>query len=956
MVDAAAPTIDVQPVGGTFERGEELVLSWRVRGTPAPTFTWQKDGVEIAGATSATLRIDRAHPFDAGTYRAFATNAFGQVASNSVEVTVTIDLDAHSVARWWIEFLLDGIRKDFPNPPVHARNLYHLSSGMWDAFWPYEVEGWSRAVPAFHREDVLPADWIGGREGAQRQAICHAAYRVLTERFKNSPGRVRTLLGFRWLMQEYGYDPDFTGTTGNDPASVGNRIGYAVLAASLHDGANEANGYVDATGYAPRNDPMIVALAGNTMLEPDYWQPLALAFSVTQNGIPLGEAVQRFVGVNARNTRPFAVLKPTSITFESSVDPGPPPRFGTATHAAFVQEAVDCILRSSMLDPADGVTIDISPGALFKNPLGTNDGTGYPVNPVTDQPYAANVVLRGDYARVLAEFWADGPASETPPGHWNTVYNDVTDHPLFRRRYAGTGPELAPLEWDVRSYFALNGAVHDAACVAWGAKRIYDSARPISMIRYLASLGQSSDPAGPSYHALGLPLMPGLIEVITPASAAAGQRHEHLAAEVGQIAIRAWQGKPANPLTEIGGVGWILASTWVPYQLETFVSPAFPGYISGHSTFSRAAAEVLTLLTGSPYFPGGLAEYHFPANQYLRFELGPTTDVALQWATYYDASDQAGLSRIFGGIHPSADDFPGRQMGSRVGLKAFLKAQLMRNASAPEIGVVNVSTRGRAGDGDDVMIAGFVIDGADEQSTLLRVVGPTLEDHGIAPEDCDVDPRFDVFRQGESSPFLTNGNWTDSANIAAITTRAQEVGAFPLRSGSTDAAELASLPPGTYTVVSRSSDPDARGIALAEVYGRSLANISTRGRVEGGEGALIAGFVVNTLEPGPLLIRGIGPGLADHGVAGVLADPILHVYRHEPDGSTTLIGTSDNWSDDDRASLTTGAAVQTGAFPLTAGSADAALFVQLPGGTYSAVVQGANGTAGVALVEVYRVK
>ena len=173
------------------------------------------------------------------------------------------------------------------------------------------------------------------------------------------------------------------------------------------------------------------------------------------------------------------------------------------------------------------MTIDIGPGAIGDNPLGTNDGDGHDVNPVTGEPYAPNVVLRGDFARVLAEFWADGPESETPPGHWNTIANDGLRHAGLRASAsAATGPELDRLEWDVKLYFALNGAVHDAAVAAWGVKGYYDSVRPISMIRYMGGLGQSSDPAGPAYHPDGLPLVPGLVEVVTAASSAPGERHE----------------------------------------------------------------------------------------------------------------------------------------------------------------------------------------------------------------------------------------------------------------------------------------------------------------------------------------------------------------------------------------------------------------------------------------------
>src|SRR6202161_4855116 len=92
--------------------------------------------------------------------------------------------------------------------------------------------------------------------------------------------------------------------------------------------------------------------------------------------------------------------------------------------------------------------------------------------------------------------------------------------------------------------------------------------------------------------------------------------------------------------TQVSAGDWKRAGDWITYQRRTFVTPAFPGFISGHSTFSRAGAEVLTALTGSPYFPGGLGEFVAPKDTFLTFEKGPTTDVRLQWASYYDASDE----------------------------------------------------------------------------------------------------------------------------------------------------------------------------------------------------------------------------------------------------------------------------------------------------------------------------
>jgi hypothetical protein len=274
----------------------------------------------------------------------------------------------------------------------------------------------------------------------------------------------------------------------------------------------------------------------------------------------------------------------------------------------------------------------------------------------------------------MAEFWADGPNSETPPGHWNVLANLVSDDLAPTLRIGGSGPAVDRLQWDVKLYFALNGAVHDAAIAAWGLKGHYDGVRPISMVRYMAGLGQSSDPTLPSYHTEGLPLEPGLIELITKANSAPGQPLAALSGHEGQVAIRAWAGTPADPKTQVGGVRWILATTWVPYQLATFVTPAFPGYASGHSSFSRAAAEVLTGFTGSEYFPGGVSGYTIKAGS-LKFEKGPTTDIRLEWATYYDASDQAGQSRLWGGIHVQADDFTGRLLGATCGKGAWALAQ-----------------------------------------------------------------------------------------------------------------------------------------------------------------------------------------------------------------------------------------------------------------------------------------
>ncbi|MCB1120090.1 MAG: vanadium-dependent haloperoxidase, partial [Verrucomicrobiae bacterium] len=502
-------------------------------------------------------------------------------------------------------------------------------------------------------------------------------------RFRFSPGKENSLPAFRKRMELLGYDPDNDTVTGDSPAAVGNRIAAKFMAFGWSDGANELHEYKDQTGYESLNVPLVVSLDQISMNDPNHWQPLALDFFITQNDIVIGASVQKYLGANWGWVRPFALVRDDPNDVYD--DPGPPPYLGTGTDLQFKNAALELLKFSSWLDPTDSTVIDVSPGARHNNPLGTNDGNGYPVNPFTGEPYEPNLVLRADYGRILAEFWADGPDSETPPGHWNTVANYVTDTDGFVRRFEGVGPELDPLEWDVKLYFAVNGAVSDAAIAAWDAKRKYDYVRPICMIRYMGSKGQSSDENLPSYHPYGLPLVDGQVELITEESSAPGHRHEHLSDHVGEIAVFAWRGEPDIPASEFGGSGWIRAVDWVPYQRSTFVSPPFAAYVSGHSTFSRAAAEVMTAITGSKYFPGGISTFSATAHEFLEFEDGPENDITLTWATYFDAADEAGISRLYGGIHVRADDFGGRIMGSRVGKDAFAKAKTYFKGTASTV-------------------------------------------------------------------------------------------------------------------------------------------------------------------------------------------------------------------------------------------------------------------------------
>jgi len=598
---------------------------------------------------------------------------------------------SNSIARVWNERALAAIRQDTPHPPAQARNLFSFSVCMYDAWAAYDPV----AVGYVYRGKHTAPDIASARSNA----ISYAVYRMFKERHVYSRTASNSLALDDALMTKLGFDINNSSRDTNTAIGVGNTIYDAVSIWFSNDGSRGTNGtaynpaqpatlpvaYPDYPVGDPRrynyanpalatDRPGIDDGFGNTVEDINHWQRLNVVNAVDQNGFPTSPQ-QPYLGAQWLWVRPFALARTDSN--KPWIDPGPPPFFGGASHAEFVSNVVKVIRCSSELTPNDGVTQDISPAAFGNNTLGANDGQGRPLNPVTGLPYTPNIVKRGDYARALTEFWADGPTSETPPGHWNAVANDIADHTLTVKKVGGTGPVVDDLEWDVKVYFALNAAGHEAACAAWSVKRYYDGWRPLSAVRYLGGLGQSTDPGLPSYDAKGLPLITNLIELVTSSSRSSGR---HAGLTVGKIAFLSWPGETPQRITN-NGVRWLHADTWTTYQRSNFVSPAFPGYISGHSTFSRSIAELLAAMTGSPFFPGGMGTYTITN---LVNEKGPSQPVTLQWATYFDAADQVGLSRIWGGIHPPADDFAGRHVGAECGRGVWALAQKYWNGSVTD--------------------------------------------------------------------------------------------------------------------------------------------------------------------------------------------------------------------------------------------------------------------------------
>ena len=267
----------------------------------------------------------------------------------------------------------------------------------------------------------------------------------------------------------------------------------------------------------------------------------------------------------------------------------------------------------------------------------------------------------------------------------------------------------------------------------------------------------------------------------------------------------------------------------------------------------------------------------------------------------------------------------------------------LENTKFPAVAarVQNVSTRGTVTTGDDVLINGFIISGPDPKTVVVRALGPSLSGFGLS--GVLPDPVLTV-HNSSGMVVATNDNW--QTDIGA-TVMAQN-GLAP-SNPSESAALLRNLVPGAYTMVVTGKNLLA-GISLAEVYAipqprvnSILTNVSGRGNVGTGDNVLISGFIIGDLDRATVVVRALGPSLAAYGVSGVLSDPTLTIY----DSTGSFIASNDNWEVDPNAIL-----VQKNG--LTPPSAfDSALVLHLPAGAYTAVVRGANGATGNALVEVY---
>lgn len=269
------------------------------------------------------------------------------------------------------------------------------------------------------------------------------------------------------------------------------------------------------------------------------------------------------------------------------------------------------------------------------------------------------------------------------------------------------------------------------------------------------------------------------------------------------------------------------------------------------------------------------------------------------------------------------------------GLESELSTEISYSPGTQTGGLVNVSTRARVTNGEDVLIGGFIISGDTPRTVVLRGLGPSLTRSGVA--NAAADPVLRLF-DSTGATLASNDDW--DANDPAIVAS----GLAPAETS--ESMIIATLPPGAYTASLETKD--SPGVALFELYqlgnnaASGVVNLSTRGRVRLGDDVMIAGFILTGENATRVLVRAIGPSLSEAGISQPLADPELELH----DGNGSLIFQNDNWRSVQEAQI-----VQSGMAP--SAEQESAIIATLTAGNYSAVVRGVGGSEGVALVEIY---
>lgn len=464
----------------------------------------------------------------------------------------------------WNTALLQAVRATSAKPPVVARAVAMVHTAMYDAWAHYDDEAVAVYSTAIRR---VPAPFRSDDKRAK--ALSFAAFRVLCDLFPAQNAL------FEGLMRSGGFDTDLVGRYDSEkpfkddqltPDLIGNTVARNLMTIRKQDGANQVNNYEDPKkDYLPFNEPEPAAVK-----DINRWQPLTdKKTGVSQQFLyPHWGWITPFTFKPARDLADVVAPVPFPRPIPANTEEEEPELTQKEKEAAetFKNNCLELIRMSASLD---------------------------------------------DTTKMIAEYWADGPGSETPPGHWCLLARSISLR------------DCLDLHDNVKLFFALGNALMDAGIACWRLKVEVDFCRPVSAIHTLFHGSDQAFWGGP------------------------------------------YNGTVCKPADE----------AWRSY----LATPAFAEFPSGHSTFSAAAATVLRLYTGSNYF--GFST-NMPAGS-SKIEPGftPAHDITLEWQDLSEAAEQAGLSRMYGGIHFRNGNEEGLKLGTKLGRLVLDKTQQYWNGT-----------------------------------------------------------------------------------------------------------------------------------------------------------------------------------------------------------------------------------------------------------------------------------
>ena len=545
-----------------------------------------------------------------------ATLLAALVCATSVRASVVSDWKAAALGEVRLSRSLRN------GPPIVARALAIAHTCMYDAWAAYDdIAVASTDTAGIRRRGVEERN-----DANKAKAISFAAYRCLTNLYPEGslpPPLDQPGVRLTAMLVSLGYDPAEACTTDDecrtaDPstaAGIGNIAAQAVIDARRYDGSNQYGDLPPAPCpvLTPWPQPCSATMYGQTSLNPgrtgaysdyvaDGYTPYVPMNPLMGYCTPLLDVCERQDIVDPNHRQPLIFSNGQACLDSGSGTEETCP--GIQVFVASHWERVTPFALTSAQQFDDVLTIP--PPDFMRN-------AGQYQNDVNDMIQFSRSLDTG--RKLIVEYWADGPSSELPPGHWGLFAQFVSQR------------DNHTIDQDAKMFFAMHNASFDAGIVAWHIKRMYNGVRPITAVRF-TKRGQT---------------------------------------------IYAWGG-PGRPIEQIPG------EQWSPYNPGTNLTPPFPGYFSGHSVFSRSSATVLSLFTGSDYF--GFSTV-LPAN-FGRVEPGiPPVPTTFSYATFSDAAGEAGMSRLYGGIHFADDNTTAQQVGQLIGQQAWSKALTLFNGTAP---------------------------------------------------------------------------------------------------------------------------------------------------------------------------------------------------------------------------------------------------------------------------------